>query len=300
MDQAEQLRNIIKKQNRKQHLARVMTVTSGKGGVGKSNVAVNLAIQLSRLDKRVIILDADFGLANVEVMLGIRPQYNLADMMFRGKELKDIISPGPEQIGFISGGSGLRELTNLDRDQIQSLVSMMYELDNLADIVIIDTGAGISGTVIDLVLASSEVLLVATPEPTSITDAYALLKTLCRHEEFYRNMTKIHMVANRARGYREGKELYEKLGSVVEKFLQLKMDYLGYIPYDDKLPKSVMRQKPVTVAYPDAVSSRAMLDLAMVLENGKENYDNIRSKGLSGLFAKMFHSQPQKNKGRGV
>jgi len=291
MDQAEQLRNIIKKKNRKQHLARVMTVTSGKGGVGKSNVSVNLAIQLSRLNKRVIILDADFGLANVEVMLGIRPQYNLADMMFRGKDLKDIISPGPERIGFISGGSGLRELTNLDRDQVQSLVSMMYELDNLADVVIIDTGAGISNTVIDLVLASSEVLLVATPEPTSITDAYALLKTLCRHEEFYQNTVRIHMVANRARGYGEGKELYDKLGSVVEKFLQLEMDYLGYIPYDDKLPKSVMRQKPVTVAYPDAASSRAILDIAMVLENGKENYENIRNKGLSGLFAKMFHSK---------
>lgn len=290
MDQAEQLRNIIKKQNRKEHLARVMTVTSGKGGVGKSNISVNLAIQLSRLNKRVIILDADFGLANVEVMLGIRPQYNLADMMFRGKDLKDIISPGPEKIGFISGGSGLRELTNLDRDQIQSLVHMMYELDNLADVVIIDTGAGISSTVIDLVLASSEVLLVATPEPTSITDAYALLKTLCRHEEFYRNAVKIHMIANRARGYQEGKELYDKLGSVVEKFLQLQMDYLGHIPYDDKLPKSVMRQKPVTVAYPDAVSSRAMLDLAMVLENGKEHYENVRYRGLSGLFAKMFHN----------
>lgn len=291
MDQAEQLRNIIKKQNKKQHLARVMTVTSGKGGVGKSNVAVNLAIQFSRLDKRVIILDADFGLANVEVMLGIRPQYSLADMMFRGKELRDIISPGPEQIGFISGGSGLRELTNLDRDQIQGLVNMMYELDNLADVVIIDTGAGISNTVIDLVLASSEVLLVATPEPTSITDAYALLKTLCRHEEFYQSMVRIHMIANRTRGYREGKELYDKLGSVVEKFLQLKMNYLGYIPYDDKLPKSVMRQKPVTIAYPDAVSSRAVLDLAMVLENGKGNHENIPNRGLSGLFAKMFHNK---------
>ena len=140
MDQAEQLRNIVKQQNKKQRSARVITVTSGKGGVGKSNVSVNLAIQMSRLGKRAVILDADFGLANIEVMLGMRPQYNLADMMFRGKDVKDIICTGPEDIGFISGGSGLREMTNLNKDQILSLVRTMYELDHYADVVIIDTG----------------------------------------------------------------------------------------------------------------------------------------------------------------
>lgn len=288
MDQAEQLRNIVKKQNKREHLARVITVTSGKGGVGKSNVSVNLAIQLSRLEKRVVVLDADFGLANVEVMLGIRPEYNLSDLIFRGRALRDVISSGPENIGFISGGSGLRELTNLNRDQIQSLVRMMYELDNIADVVIIDTGAGISNTVIDLVLASSEVLLVATPEPTSITDAYALLKTLCRHEEFYENNTKIRMVANRAHGYHEGKELFDKLDTVVEKFLNMKMEYLGYIPYDEKLPKSVMKQQPVTVIYPNAASSRAMLELALLLENGTGGSADRKNRGISGLLTKMF------------
>ena len=127
-----------KQQNKKQRSARVITVTSGKGGVGKSNVSVNLAIQMSRLGKRAVILDADFGLANIEVMLGMRPQYNLADMMFRGKDVKDIICTGPEDIGFISGGSGLREMTNLNKDQILSLVRTMYELDHYADVVISD------------------------------------------------------------------------------------------------------------------------------------------------------------------
>lgn len=290
MDQAEQLRNIIKQQNRQQHLARVITVTSGKGGVGKSNVSVNLAIQLSRLNKRVVVLDADFGLANVEIMLGIRPQYNLADMMFRGKELRDIIARGPENIGFISGGSGLKELTNLNRDQIQSLVHSMYELDSIADVVIIDTGAGISSSVIDLVLSSSEVILVATPEPTSITDAYALLKTLCHHQEFDRTGTKVRMLANKTHGYMEGKELYEKLDTVVEKFLNMKMDYLGAIPYDDKLPKAIMKQNPVTMLYPNAVSSRAMFELAAALESNDSISVKEGMRGLSGLFRKMFHS----------
>lgn len=292
MDQAEQLRNIVKQQNKKQRSARVITVTSGKGGVGKSNVSVNLAIQMSRLGKRAVILDADFGLANIEVMLGIRPQYNLADMMFRGKDVKDIICTGPEDIGFISGGSGLREMTNLNKDQILSLVRTMYELDHYADVVIIDTGAGISDTVIELVASSSEVLLVATPEPTSITDAYALLKTLHRHDGFEAGSTSIKMIGNRIQSYEEGKELYLKLNTVVNKFLGMDMEYLGAIPYDECLPRAVMQQQPVSLAYPDAPSARAMLELAMVLEDEKKEIAPMdTAHGLAGLFTKIFKHQ---------
>ena len=292
MDQAEQLRNIVKQQNKKQRSARVITVTSGKGGVGKSNVSVNLAIQMSRLGKRAVILDADFGLANIEVMLGMRPQYNLADMMFRGKDVKDIISTGPEGIGFISGGSGLREMTNLNKDQILSLVHTMYELDHYADVVIIDTGAGISDTVIELVAASSEVLLVATPEPTSITDAYALLKTLHRHDGFENGRSSIKMVGNRIQSYDEGKELYFKLNTVVNKFLGMEIEYLGAIPYDENLSKAVMQQQPVSLAYPDAPSARALLELAMVLEDEKKEISPMDiTNGLAGLFTKIFRHQ---------
>ncbi|OKZ83135.1 MAG: ATPase involved in chromosome partitioning [Clostridium sp. 44_14] len=292
MDQAEQLRNIVKQQNKKQRSARVITVTSGKGGVGKSNVSVNLAIQMSRLGKRAVILDADFGLANIEVMLGMRPQYNLADMMFRGKDVKDIICTGPEDIGFISGGSGLREMTNLNKDQILSLVRTMYELDHYADVVIIDTGAGISDTVIELVASSSEVLLVATPEPTSITDAYALLKTLHRHDGFEAGSTSIKMIGNRIQSYEEGKELYLKLNTVVNKFLGMEMEYLGAIPYDEYLPRAVMQQQPVSLAYPDAPSARAMLELAMVLEDEKKEIEPMdTAHGLAGLFTKIFKHQ---------
>ena len=292
MDQAEQLRNIVKQQNKKQRSARVITVTSGKGGVGKSNVSVNLAIQMSRLGKRAVILDADFGLANIEVMLGMRPQYNLADMMFRGKDVKDIICTGPEDIGFISGGSGLREMTNLNKDQILSLVRTMYELEHYADVVSIDTGAGISDTVIELVASSSEVLLVATPEPTSITDAYALLKTLHRHDGFEAGSTFIKMIGNRIQSYEEGKELYLKLNTVVNKFIGMEMEYLGAIPYDEYLPRAVMQQQPVSLAYPDAPSARAMLELAMVLEDEKKEIEPMdTAHGLAGLFTKIFKHQ---------
>ena len=175
MDQATSLRKLIRNQEERKTVATVITVTSGKGGVGKSNMSVNLAIQLHKLGKRVIILDADFGLANVEVMFGIRPAYSLADLMFKNKELKDIICPGPRGIGIISGGSGIQEMANLTKYQIENLTSKLYELDELADVIIIDTGAGISDAVLEFVTHSTEVILVATPEPTSITDAYALL-----------------------------------------------------------------------------------------------------------------------------
>lgn len=291
MDQAQRLRNIIKKQNQKQHLARVITVTSGKGGVGKSNVSVNLAIQLSRLGKKVVVMDADFGLANIEVMLGLRPQYNLADAMFHGKNVKDIIAKGPEDIGFISGGSGIREMTNLNRDQIQSLVRSMYELDQVADIVIIDTGAGISDSVIDLVLCSSEVLLVATPEPTSITDAYALLKTLRRKTDFDASRMKIKMVGNRTQSDEDGRELFRKLSTVSSKFLQMDLEYLGSVPEDSKLQSAVMKQEPVSLIYPNANASRALVELAVLLENGNvtNQYDQFR--GVSGLLTRMFRNK---------
>ncbi|NLL72046.1 MAG: MinD/ParA family protein, partial [Clostridiales bacterium] len=232
MDQAENLRKIVKEQNSPRHLSRVITVTSGKGGVGKSSISINLAIALSRLGKRVVILDADFGLANVEVMLGVRPKYNLADLMFRGKNLSDIVTKGPENIGFISGGSGIQELTNLTKDQIIYLIRKLVELDKTADIIIIDTGAGINDSVLEFVAASSEILLVTTPDPTSITDAYALLKTLNRKSDFSRDDTDIKVIANRVSSDDNGEDIYEKLNVVSNRFLNLRLEYLGYVPLD--------------------------------------------------------------------
>ncbi len=287
MDQAEQLRNIIKKQSPPGKIARVITVTSGKGGVGKSNISVNLGIQMSRLGQRIIILDADFGLANVEVMLGIRPRYNLADLMFRGRELQDIITKGPENIGFISGGSGIHELTNITRSQIIFLTQKLYELDELADVIIIDTGAGITDSVLEFVTASSEVLLIATPEPTSITDAYALLKTLNRKEDFISDHTVIKMIANRVESFEEARQLYTKLNLVVEKFLTVKMEFLGAIPQDSSVSKAVMQQKPYSTLYPNSPSSKAVFELAGILCNHVLPR-NRSVNGIAGLFSNLI------------
>ncbi len=291
MDQAEQLRNLIKQQNRQQHLARVITVTSGKGGVGKSNISLNLAISFSRLRKKVVILDADFGLANIEVMLGIRPRYSLADVIFRGRSVSEIITKGPGNIGFVSGGSGIHELTELNGDQIRLLVNVMYQLDSIADIVIIDTGAGISGNVMEMILSSSEILLVATPEPASITDAYVLLKTLKNQEDYNEDILKIRLLGNRAQSRAEGKELYDKLNSVVGRFLGMKMDYMGAVPYDSYLQKAVMKQRPVCLAYPDSPSAKALQDLAVILNSQSNRMIAASGGGLSGIFTKILHSR---------
>ncbi len=293
MDQAERLRKMVKEQASPRRVARVITVTSGKGGVGKSSISVNLAIALSRLGNRVIILDADFGLANVEVMLGIRPQYNLADLMFRGKTLSDIVTQGPENIGFISGGSGIQELTNLTKDQIVYLIQKLVELDELADIILVDTGAGIADSVLEFVAASSEVLLVATPEPTSITDAYALLKTLNRKADISLEDTVIKMVANRIDTYDDGKELYDKLSLVVSKFLNLKLEYLGAVPQDASVSKAVMRQKPALVLYPNSQFSRSLSSFAGILcQSEAEQVPN--KKGIAQLFTNLLRSRIKK------
>ncbi len=295
MDQAEQLRKLVKQNSRPRNIARVITVTSGKGGVGKSSLSVNLAIQMSRLGKRVVIFDADFGLANIEVMLGIRPQYNLADLMFRGKTLKDIITEGPENIGFISGGSGIQELIRLSRDQIIYLTQKLFQLDELADIIIIDTGAGIADSVMEFVAASSEVLLVATPEPTSITDAYALLKTLNRKSEFSIENTRISLVSNRTQIPEEGKELYDKLSIVVDKFLHIPLEYLGDIPQDANVSKAVINQKPVTLLYPGSAASKAITEIAESLCETDETTVQTK-KGIAQLFSNLIKSKYRKNK----
>lgn len=287
MDQAEQLRNIIKMQNQQKHLARVLTVTSGKGGVGKSSIAVNMAIQLSRLGNRVIILDADFGLANIEVMLGIRPRYSLADLMFRGKSLRDIITMGPENVGFISGGSGIQELSNLTRDQIIFLSKTLYELDDIADVIIIDTGAGIADSVLEFVASSAEILLVATTEPTSITDAYALLKTLNKKEDFQAENTTIKMIANRVSSFQEGKELFAKLSVVVNKFLDIEVEFLGAVPQDPQVAKAVMQQRPFTTAFPSCAATKAVGELAVMLNSNTIREQQIK-KGIAQLFTNII------------
>ncbi len=332
MDQAEALRNVVKlkKQENKPN-ARVITITSGKGGVGKSNVAVNLAVWMKKCGKRVIIFDADFGLANVEVMFGAAPRYNLSDVLYHGKRIADVITEGPMGIGFISAGSGIVGLNNLSPDQMEAMVRSFAELDGLADIIdvitegpmgigfisagsgivglnnlspdqmeamvrsfaeldgladiiLIDTGAGISDQVLRMILASREVLLVTTPDPSSLTDSYSLLKALYTNPAFERKGTKISVLANRVLSEEEGRSVYEKLNSVVFQFLQGSVFYAGMIPQDTALEKAVRQQQPVSLYLPFSRSAKAFERAALGLLNGAWKQEE-REGGISRMFS---------------
>ena len=293
MDQAEQLRNIIKANQAmnqptgnmpKRPLARVITVTSGKGGVGKSNTAINLAIQFRKMGQKVIILDADFGLANIEIMFGAVPKHNLCDLIYQGKNIREIITWGPMDVGFISGGSGIAGMSNLSREYLVYIIKNLAELDAIADVIIVDTGAGISEAVLEFLVASGEILLVTTPEPTSITDSYSLLKALNRHPRFSQENSKIKVIANRVDDQEEGKQLYSKLSTVVNRYVKLPIEYLGAVPQDKQLSKAVMQQMPVSLQNPNAVSSVAYQKMAEVLMN-KETNTTVPKRGMAAFFS---------------
>lgn len=290
MDQAQQLRNVIKKQNQKviRHTARVITVTSGKGGVGKSNLSVNLAIQFRKMGKRVLIFDADFGLANVEVMFGAIPKFNLSDLIYHGKDISEIITEGPMEIGFISGGSGILGLNNLTREQIMYLVKCLEKLGTMTDIIIVDTGAGISDAVLEFVLASPEVLLVSTPDPSSLTDSYSLLKALYHHPDFAQNQSQIYVVSNRVSNAEEGRQLFEKLDSVVKQFLAGKVQYLGAIPQDGALEKAVRQQKPVSLSNPNSKAAEAFENIAKAIMKEEDAVASTKW-GITKLINKFMN-----------
>ena len=284
MDQAEQLRNIIKANQVQRPVARVITVTSGKGGVGKSNTAINLAIQFRKLGKRVIILDADFGLANIEIMFGAIPKHNLSDLIYQGMNIKDIITWGPMEVGFISGGSGIAGLSNLNKDYLNYIVQNLAELDSITDVIIVDTGAGISDAVLEFLVASGEILLVTTPEPTSITDSYSLIKALNRHPRFNQNDTKVKVITNRVESEDEGTKLYNKLNAVVAKYIKLPMEFLGSIPQDNLLSRAVMQQMPVSLQSPNAKSAKAYERMAAILMD-KQVEKTVTKRGMAGFFS---------------
>ncbi|WP_341877205.1 MinD/ParA family protein [Defluviitalea saccharophila] len=280
IDQAENLRKIINNNNQltqeasKIRSARVITITSGKGGVGKSNVAVNLAVQLRKIGKRVVIIDADFGLANIEVILGIVPKYTFSDVMNGEKIITDIMTEGPMNIKFISGGSGVQDLIRLNESQLSYFIKNLYLLDKMADIILIDTGAGLTDAVLCFSRAADEIILVTTPEPTSITDAYALVKTLSAQNK--ESIPNIKLIVNRVDDDEEGKEIYFKLKQVSKRFLDVDIEELGYIPYDRALVKSVKLQEPVSLSFPKSEVSRAFESIS----NKIANIDTENKEGL--------------------
>jgi flagellar biosynthesis protein FlhG len=279
MDQATHLRRIVKgesakiigfKQNIKNgsfsttKSPRVFSVTSGKGGVGKTNIVGNLAIACQRMGKKVLIFDADLGLANIDIIYGFKSEHNIDEVIRGEKDLSQIIVKGPEGVSVIPACSGVQELANLSEGHKINLLNEFDNLNRMYDILLIDTGAGISSNVIYFNLAAQERIIVLTPEPTSITDAYALLKVM-----FYKHGTRsFTLLINMARDEKEAKSVYENLIKVVDRFLgDISIGYAGYIPKDDFLVKAVGKREPILCCYPKAPSCKNFNQLAEYLLN---------------------------------
>lgn len=278
-DQADSLRKLAKNMKMKKPVphsqdaaerkgVRVLSVTSGKGGVGKSNVAANLAIALAKMGKRVLVIDADLGVGNIDVLLGLSPQYNLNHVFSGEKRLEDIIMNGPAGIRLVPAGSGVQEYTSLGRQEQLSLLNEIDRLEDDLDVVIIDTEAGISENVTYFNVAAQEIVVVVTPEPTSITDVYALIKLLAtRYEE-----KRFKVLVNMVKDSKDALEVYARLANVTNRFLDISLDYLGCVLWDEKLVESVKRQRAVYDLFPEARASLCFASLARrLMAHGGDN-----------------------------
>lgn len=248
-DQAQGLRIMAKKQKNRQ--TKIITVTSGKGGVGKSSLVLNLAISLKRKGRRVLVIDTDFGFSNIDVMLGVNTKHDLMSVVNHNKDIKDIIEVGLEGVQFISGGSGVYELTKLSQQQLMAIVNNIKSLEDIADTIIFDTGAGVSDNTLRLIGASNETILVTTPEPTAIVDAYALIKILSE-EGVSPNLS---LVVNQADNAKDAQTASEGLVRIVKKNFGIDINKLGFITRDMHMHKAVTRQIPVLVSYPKSIAS---------------------------------------------
>jgi len=266
MDQAVTLRNIVELEGECMDSSvetRVIAVSSGKGGVGKTNSVVNLAMAFAEMGKRVLLLDADLGLGNLDVVLGLAPKHNLGHLLRGEKTIDEVMVEGPCGIMILPASSGVTELTDLSTEERLSLASHLEHMSSEFDLMIIDTGAGISSNVLFFNIASQEILVVVTPEPTSITDAYALMKVLLRkHGE-----RSFKLLVNQVKTKKEGLEVYRKISLAAERFLNISVDYMGCVLQDDNVSKAVIRQQPVLELYPDTRASVCYREIAAAIKD---------------------------------
>jgi len=256
-------------------MARIITITGGKGGVGKTNISLNLALCLAKLGSKVCLFDADLGLANINILLGLYPDYTLEDAIFSNKNIDDIIITIPQGIDIIPGSSGVEKLANLDSQELQRIIQQFAAI-NTYDFYLFDTSSGISRDVLSFCLASSEVMLVITPEPTSITDAYALLKVLCLN-----NFSgSVRVVVNLCKNTKIASVTYNKFKDVIQKYLTIDIEPLGIVVHDDKVPESVRRQQPLTTLFPESGASKCFHIMASrLVANRSESFEiqNVES-----------------------
>jgi flagellar biosynthesis protein FlhG len=284
VDQAANLRRLVLESDaKKQKKTKTIAITSGKGGVGKTSVAVSLSIALARGGSSVTLLDADLGLANINVILGIIPKYNLYHVIKGQKKLKDIVIEVPEGIKIIAGASGFHQLANLDPKQRNEFIGAVAELDS-DDYMVVDTGAGVSQNVLSFVIAADEIIVVTTPEPTAITDAYGIIKSIAAQSPD----KIIKIIVNRVQSVAEGNRVAQRVINIAGQFLNIKVENLGFIFDDIYVPKSVRNQKPFIVSYPKSKASACINIIADRISN--KAIGAGRGSGLASFFKNLFIS----------
>lgn len=283
IDQADELRRLVQ-QNMKVRpgRTRAIAVTSGKGGVGKSNISANLAICLAKMGYRMGILDGDLGLANVNIILGVNANYDIGHVISGQKRITEIAVPGPQGLQVFAGGSGLYEMANLSSLRLESLMRAIGDVDTLCDTLLIDTGAGLAESVIRLVLSAAEVLVITTPEPTALTDAYGIIKVIARRSPGSR----VHLVVNMVRREGQGLDVFHHFQGAINKFLKFEVHYLGEVPYDPVVTRAVQEQTPFVLAYPHSHAAQAVENLARNLMG----IEVSTAGGIRGLFQRMLRN----------
>jgi flagellar biosynthesis protein FlhG len=297
-DQAEKLREIMrqKKSERTGGLSqrfangakdgrktRIITVTSGKGGVGKTNLSVNMALAFARLGKKVVVMDADLGLANVNVMLNMIPKYNLYHVIKKQKTLREILVETEYGISIVAGASGFSQIANMGEQERQNFINEMETL-SFADIIIIDTSAGVSNNVLDFIAAADDAIIITTPEPTAITDAYGIIKIIAM--EYDSLNIGLKLVVNRARGVKEAKDVADRMITIAGQYINIKVDYLGFIYDDPMVPASVRQQRPFMVVDPRCKASICIQHLVERMDKTKLI---DQSSGIGTMFKKLFN-----------
>lgn len=262
MDQATGLRRIVNPKP-----VKVIAVSSGKGGVGKTNVSVNLAASLAKDGKEVLLLDADLGLANVDVLLGLNPAYDLSHVISGERTLDEVIIDGPANVKVIPASSGVSRMANLSVAEQAGLINAFNELGHAIDVMVVDTAAGISDSVVNFCCASQEVVVVVCDEPASITDAYAFIKVMSREHKIER----FQILANMTHTTHEGRDLFNKLSKATDRFLDVTLTFMGNIPFDERLRKAVQHQRAVVEAFPRSPSALALKRIARQIDNWPEN-----------------------------
>ncbi len=281
-NQADGLREAMKEQRRSKRPLRVIGVTSGKGGVGKTNVAANLAIIAAKQGQRVLIIDGDLGLANVEIIYGLRPKHHLGHLLSGDITARDVLAAGPCGVKVLPAGNGLQQLTRLDDGQRLRLVTALEEMEDDFDVVFLDSGAGIGDNVLFFIGAAQEALLVVSPEPTSLTDAYATIKVLCQDA----GVRCFDVVVNQAGNEAMARDIFQKLSAVAGRFLDARVRWLGWIPRDENVHRAVMAQKPFVELFPSSPATRALNGVADALLN--EPPPPQLSGGLKFLWSRLL------------